>query len=75
MFQDKLQNCSPNQLEEIFTQWHEWNWSEYKYTCNNSSEEFKKKPTVTSGKLIIAVYASVIFCLYFMYMFVKSARV
>jgi hypothetical protein len=31
MFSDKLQNCSPNQFEQIFTQWHKWNRSEYKF--------------------------------------------
>jgi hypothetical protein len=40
MFKDKLQNCSLNQSEKIFTQWHKWNRSEYKckYLHNDTSE-------------------------------------
>jgi len=30
MFEDKLQNCSPNQFELIFIQWKTWNKSDYK---------------------------------------------
>jgi hypothetical protein len=30
MFKDKLPNCSINQTEDIFIQWHKWNRSEYK---------------------------------------------
>jgi len=29
MLKDKLHNCSLDQCEQIFTQWHKWNGSEY----------------------------------------------
>ena len=33
IFKEKLQNCSLNESEKIFTQWHKWKRSEYKYKC------------------------------------------
>ena len=43
--------------------------------CYEEIHNFLVLNTVTFMKLIIAVYASVPLCLYFLYMFVKSSRV
>ena len=61
MFKNKLQNWFLTRSEYIFTQWHKWNRSEYKYTLkvNKGSDKFSKNTTIF-GKLTIA-HASVVY--------------
>jgi hypothetical protein len=70
MFKDKLQNCSLTNLNKYL----QYDRSEYKYKCKLRQWKILLKKHCSSGKLIIAVYASIVY-VYISCTFVKLARV
>jgi hypothetical protein len=40
MFEDKQQNCSPDQLQRIFIQWQKWNANEHKQQWKSLTKQY-----------------------------------